>query len=171
MNALNTSGYNQVFMDVGSTIIKYVRLNESHEITDGGYFPRDYDLIVGEQALDILLNQLGFDSDRDKARICSSANGGLRIGVIGYTERYSASWAKRAAFNAGANVRWSTSVDGMDITSIDTVDILVISGGFDCSPLDFQILWLQDIFELQVISDSIVFAGNIAAIPSGVAPL
>jgi hypothetical protein len=161
MIELNKSRCDQVFMDVGSTIIKYVRFNESDEITDGGYFSRDYNIIVGEQARDILLNQLGFDSDHDKARICSSANGGLRIGVIGYTERYSARWAERAAFNAGANVIWSTSVDEWGNTSNDTVDILVLAGGFDSSPIDRQILWLKNIMELPIITDLIIFAGNI----------
>jgi hypothetical protein len=153
---------NMVFMDIGSTIIKYVRFSNSDKISDGGYFPRNYNIIVGDQVVDILFNQLGFDSNYDKIRICSSANGGLRVGVIGYTERFSSRWAERSVFNAGANAIWCTTVPRWGDTSQDAVDILVIAGGFDGSPIGNQVKWIKAIFGLSIIADSIIFTGNIS---------
>ena len=58
MNLIKKSNYNKIFMDIGSTLIKYIRFNVLNEITDGGYFYRNYDSVVGNEALDVLLNQL-----------------------------------------------------------------------------------------------------------------
>ena len=51
MNPARDGRPNRVFMDVGSTIIKYVRFDAAGAISDGGYFPRDYAQAVGAQAV------------------------------------------------------------------------------------------------------------------------
>jgi hypothetical protein len=153
-------GENKIFVDIGSTIIKYFRLGQEGEIIDGGFFYRDYDRLVSEQITDILEKEIGWMEGRDSGRICSSANGGLAIGIVGYTELYSSSWAAKAAFNSGANVRWSTDLKEVHKYDITPVDILVIAGGANKSPIKNQLFWIDEINKLGIKSDAVVFAGN-----------
>ncbi|RTY33464.1 hypothetical protein EKD00_09315 [Chlorobium phaeovibrioides] len=151
---------NSVFVDIGSTIIKYYRFDEFGNISDGGYYPRDYEQVVGVQVWKILMNELSLLPGRDRVRICSSANGGLGVGVLGYTERFSSRWAAKAVFNAGGNVYWASTVHELLNKVIIPVDMLVIACGVDGSPVNRQIIWLDQILKLGVISETIVFSGN-----------
>lgn len=153
------SSSNSILLDVGSTIIKYFRIDASDQIIDGGYFPRDYRKVVGDQVMSILSEDILWDANRDKLRICSSANGGLSVGIIGLTERFSAAWASRAVLNAGANVRWSIDLKDPKIILIP-VDILVIAGGVCNSPVENQITWLREIKTLPLNFETVIFAGN-----------
>jgi uncharacterized protein (TIGR01319 family) len=162
MNPARDGRPNRVFMDVGSTIIKYVRFDAAGAISDGGYFPRDYAQAVGAQAAAILTSELGWRPGHDAARICSSANGGLGVGVIGYTERFSARWAAKAAFNSGANVRWATTTQDWPRTGAAAVDLLVLAGGAEHGPTARQEAWLDQAKALPVVADAVVFAGNTA---------
>jgi uncharacterized protein (TIGR01319 family) len=151
-----------VLIDIGSTIIKYFRLTLDGEFIDAGYFNRDYELLVGEQVSNILKNELRSDDDRDHIRICSSANGGLTVGIIGYTYRFSANWAAKAAFNSGANVRWAIDILHWTSSSATPVDILVIAGGAQGSPISSQLAWLDQLSRVPIKSDAVVFSGNTA---------
>jgi len=48
-----------VLMDIGSTIIKYFRFDDEGRITDGGYFLRDFDRMVGGRRLRYSVKSLG----------------------------------------------------------------------------------------------------------------
>jgi hypothetical protein len=150
----------RILIDVGSTIIKYFRLDPDGDISDGGYYDRDYDQVVSEQVTAILRYELDWREGRDAVRLCSSANGGLSVGILGYTDRFSATWAKKAAFNAGANVLWATDLSGLGKSSIVPVDLFVIAGGATDSPIERQVKWLCQSAEIDVQSETVVFAGN-----------
>lgn len=153
-----SSNHAQILLDIGSTNIKYFRLIDG-VIADGGYFPRDFNQAVAEQVQTILQQELNLNSESDSLRICSSANGGLRVGVICYTEKFSGGWAAKSALNAGANVVWvKDSVKLQE--SIDPIDILVIAGGADHSPVERQRKWLSNINRKIINVDTVVFAGN-----------
>lgn len=151
---------NTIVLDVGSTIIKYFRIDPQGRISDGGYFPREYDQVVGDQVLSILKKAILWDPNRDKLRICSSANGGLTVGIVGLTARFSASWASRAALNAGANVRWAVDLNSWSLSPKTPVDILIIAGGMCNSPIENQLRWLNEVKTLPITYEAVVFAGN-----------
>lgn len=157
---MKTNLADNILMDLGSTTIKYFRFDGSGNLSDSGYFPRDYERVVGEQAEAILHDELGYNSKNDIVKICSSANGGLKIGIIGYTERFSAKWAEKSAVNSGANVLWATDIDNIDKVPSETVDIFVIAGGGNKSPIFRQSQWLKIIKNTPIKYESIVFSGN-----------
>ena len=149
-----------ILIDVGSTIIKYFKIGNSGEILSGGYFQRNYEEIVEIQVKNILQDNIGIDPKLENVRICSSANGGIKVGVIGYTERFSASWAEKAALNAGANVRWVTNITNLGENPREQVDIIIIAGGVEGSPVQNQIAWIAELHKLNFECESIVFSGN-----------
>lgn len=149
-----------ILIDIGSTIIKYFKIDNSGEILSGGYFHRNYEKNVEIQVKNILQDDIGFDPKLESVRICSSANGGIKVGVIGYTERFSASWAEKAAFNAGANVRWVTNIANWGKSPREQVDIIIIAGGVEGSPVQNQIDWIVKLHKLNFECESIVFSGN-----------
>jgi hypothetical protein len=151
---------NQVLIDVGSTLIKYFRLDSRGNISDAGYFARDYDRLVGNQTIAILQNEIGYNDSCDLVRICSSANGGLKVGILGYTVQFSARWAARAAANSGANIAFVADGENFTRSLLVPVDILVIVGGVEHSPVSRQLDWLQAIKSLSIECDAIIFAGN-----------
>ena len=151
---------NNILMDLGSTTVKYFRFDDCGHLSDSGYFLRNYAEIVGKQAATILSEELAFNSNTDIVKICSSANGGLKVGIIGYTERFSAKWAEKAAFNSGANVCWTVTIENLGGFSLCGVDILVVAGGASNSPVFNQILWLKKIKEMHINFETIVFSGN-----------
>jgi len=150
----------RILIDIGSTVIKYFRLNLEGKVLDRGYFDRNYDLLVNKQVIDILKNRIEWTSGCDFLRICSSANGGLSIGVLGYTERFSTAWAVKAAFNSGGNVQWATDLAGVNNTNMTMVDVFVLTGGFDDGPIEKQMRWLRHASNLPVKYETVVFAGN-----------
>ena len=163
MRNLNTSGENfknNILIDLGSTTIKYFRFDSSGNLSDSGYFNRDYNKIIGDQAAKILDEEIGYNPDNDIIKICSSANGGLKTGIIGYTDRFSTKWAKKSALNSGANVLWSSSLDSINNNSLDSVDVLIIAGGANNSQISKQILWLQSIKDVTINYETIIFSGN-----------
>ena len=150
---------NKVLVDVGSTLIKYFRLDSQGSISDAGYFARDYDQLVGNQTIAILQNEIGYDDSCDLVRICSSANGGLKVGILGYTVQFSARWAARAAANSGANIAFVADVENFSRSLLVPVDILVIVGGIEQSPISRQLDWLQIVKSLSIECDAFIFAG------------
>lgn len=154
------AGSTNLLIDVGSTIIKFARINESGEIVERGFIPRNYDVIAGHQTESLVNNTLNWNSKNGAARICSSANGGLCVGVLGYTERYSGEWAAKAVLNSGANVNWLCTLENWGDAPRSAVDILVIAGGADEAPELRQIKWLDELRGLPIKTDAVVFAGN-----------
>ncbi|MFG2749374.1 glutamate mutase L [Streptomyces xanthophaeus] len=84
----------------------------------------------GEQ-LRALLEQRGFDPATDRLRLCSSARGGLRIGLLGLTGGFSLPAAARAATLAGAVVGYAHRMDEPPQRPCPEVDVLVAVGGVD----------------------------------------
>ncbi|MFD7095924.1 glutamate mutase L [Streptomyces xanthophaeus] len=84
----------------------------------------------GEQ-LRALLEQRGFAPATDRLRLCSSARGGLRIGLLGLTGGFSLPAAARAATLAGAVVGYAHRMDESPQRPCPEVDVLVAVGGVD----------------------------------------
>src|SRR5829696_3219703 len=63
-------------------------------------------------------------------RICSSANGGVRVGILGLSRRHSVVAAARAAVDAGGNVAYRRLFSDAP-APVPPVDVLVLVGGVD----------------------------------------
>ena len=148
--------YPLAFIDIGSTIIK-IHIHKGAYIHR--YFePRNYDLIVGDQVENII-NKIKEEEPKSRIRICSSANGGLRVGIISMTSRYSGEAAKRIALASGCNVMWLKSGTINQFTQSD-IDVLIIAGGLDITDSYRHEEWMYAISNQITDSLPVIFAGN-----------
>ena len=63
--------------------------------------------------------------------MCSSAHGGLRLGILGLTGRHSTAAAARAALDAGGNVSYQEQLGENPAGPLGEVDALILVGGVD----------------------------------------
>jgi hypothetical protein len=118
-----------VAIDIGSTVVKVARVASDGELLGQEFYPRDFDAGIARQ-VESLVDQGGF-SDED-VLICSSANGGLRVGIVCLTEHFSGATLRNQVLLAGANPVFVCGLD--DHTgNTDHVDILIVGGGIDCA--------------------------------------
>jgi len=119
----------RVAIDIGSTIVKVARVASDGELLGQEFYPRDFDAGIARQ-VESIVNHTGF-SDED-VLICSSANGGLRVGIVCLTEHFSGATLGNQVLLAGANPVFACGLD--DRTgNTDHVDILIVGGGIDCA--------------------------------------
>src|SRR5438034_11157237 len=76
----------RIAIDIGSTVVKLARVASHGELLSQEFYPRNVDAGIARQ-VESLVDQGGF-SDED-ALICSSAKGGLRVGIVCLTEQFS----------------------------------------------------------------------------------
>ncbi len=119
----------RVAIDIGSTVVKVASGASDGELLSQEFYPRDFDAGIARQ-VESIVNHTGF-SDED-VLICSSANGGLRVGIVCLTEHFSGATLRNQVLLAGAN---PVFVCGLDDHSgnTDDVDILIVGGGIDCT--------------------------------------
>lgn len=114
--------------DIGSTVVKLCRWDGAFGPVE--VVPRDPAAAPGEQAA-----ALAADRPHERLRVCSSANGGLRVGVLGLSAHSVAS-AARAAVAAGGNVLYQREYGAVDSAGAwPHVDVLVLAGGVDGAEL------------------------------------
>jgi len=120
------------FIDVGSTIIKGVRLNSGTDLVNT-FLQRKPGRSISEQAMSVLSKLGCTDPERDDdIRICSSANGGLSVGLLSLSRKGSGAVALRILASAGANVRFHyVWREAGEVASAPHVDVLVLAGGID----------------------------------------
>lgn len=116
-------------IDVGSTQIKCVKLDDQG-CADNHYRPIVENAALADQVR-FLLTDLGQDKD-GRIRICSSANGGLVVGMICLTKRFSGEIAAKLMQRVGANLRYIHDLrETRDPGAVPPVDVLVVVGGVD----------------------------------------
>src|SRR5437773_7226765 len=119
----------RVAIDIGSTVVKVASVASDGELLGQEFYPRDFDAGIARQ-VESIVNHTGF-SDED-VLICSSANGGLRVGIVCLTEHFSGATLGNQVLMAGANPVFACGLD--DHTgNTDHVDILIVGGGIDCA--------------------------------------
>ena len=119
----------RVAIDIGSTIVKVARVASDGELLGQEFYPRDFDAGIARQ-VESIVNHTGF-SDED-VLICSSANGGLRVGIVCLTEHFSGATLGNQVLLAGANPVFACGLDDR-AGNTDHVDILIVGGGIDCA--------------------------------------
>lgn len=130
-SAQDTSLKSHFALDIGSTVVKVARLDNAGGLQSQQFFPRDFQAGIARQVRDVLA-RLGIDAERDRILACSSANGGLRVGIICLSKHFSGAALRNQVLLAGANPEF---VHDLDEASGDMrwVDILLVGGGIDCA--------------------------------------
>jgi len=146
----------RVAVDIGSTVIKIAKINNQDVLLEQKFYPRDFATTIADQ-VESLLDELSIDCD-EELLICSSANGGLRVGIISLTEYFSGMILRNQVLLAGANPvflhRWE------DAESINRVDILLVGGGIDCADTGIHEPMIRAISLEQYQFSSLLYAGN-----------
>ncbi|WP_411102095.1 glutamate mutase L [Streptomyces sp. cmx-4-9] len=127
---MTAAGAGMWLADAGSAEVKLCRTAPDGRPGAVVRAARRADLTPGEQ-LRGLLERHGFDPSADRLRVCSSARGGLRVGLLGLTGRFSLAAAARAATLAGASVGYARRLADPPGRPCAEVDVLVAVGGVD----------------------------------------
>lgn len=131
-NTPEVSSGTRVAVDIGSTIVKIARLGTGGELIAQNCYPRDFEAGIAKQ-VESLLDALNVSGDHDDVLICSSANGGLRVGIVCLTQHFSGAALRNQVLSAGANPVFVRSLDeDKDGGTYTAVDILLVAGGIDC---------------------------------------
>lgn len=148
----------RVVVDIGSTVVKIARLDEQGAMASQQFVGRDFVAGLAAQ-VEALLAQAGVAVDADNVVVCSSANGGLRVGIVCLSPHFSGAAARNQVLLAGANPVFVHALDEQP-GSLEAVDILIVAGGVDCDdhgPLEQRLR----AFEPQRYRfGSLVYAGN-----------
>lgn len=113
-----------LLVDVGSTVIKLCTRTGPDRFSAVEQVPRRPGVPPGEQVRALAAGRA------QTVRICSSANGGIRVGILGLSRRHSVAVAVRAATEAGGNVVHQGLLTDSP-AAVPDVDVLVLVGGVD----------------------------------------
>lgn len=147
-----------VAIDIGSTIVKIARLDATGSLASQQLVPRDFDAGIARQ-VETLLEGAGIPLDADDIRVCSSANGGLRVGIVCLAKHFSGAAMRNQVHLAGANPVYVHDFDEAG-GSLHHVDMLLVGGGIDCAdaaPLERR---LRAFKPERYKYGSLVYAGN-----------
>jgi hypothetical protein len=117
----------QVLIDIGSTVVKVVELDDRGGVAAHRFLDRNYDIEICDQVMPVLRDYRARDPGC-RFRICSSANGGLRLGILALTERFSGRTTMNLVQAAGGNVLF-VHVLGRPAEAVEPVDVLAVVGG------------------------------------------
>ncbi len=151
----DTNAY-RILIDIGSTILKIASKDQFG--VKRSFISRDMSMPVGHQVRGVL-EQLKDEHPNAIFRICSSANGGLRVGLISLTTRYSGEVAKRIVLTSGCNLVWSHFDSNKNLPT-EKVDAIVISGGLTVSNSPFQEEWMKSVVRKLENDVPIIYCGN-----------
>lgn len=123
----------RVAFDIGSTIVKVATLSPDGVVLRQELCPRDYDLgILGQ--VGAMIDQL---PARTRVQICSSANGGISVGIVCLSALFSGQALRNQVLAAGGNPVFVTALGdpALGTSAIDAprVDVLMVGGGIDCA--------------------------------------
>jgi MutL protein len=145
-------------MDIGSTIVKIARIGDGDKLIAQDFHPRDFQAGI-ETQVQSLLDNLAVPRESRDILVCSSANGGLRVGIVCLTKHFSGATVRDQVLLAGANPIFVHDFDD-EAGNLSRVDILLVTGGIDCEdagPLEKRLRRFQT---QRYHFGSLVYAGN-----------
>jgi hypothetical protein len=148
----------RIAVDIGSTIVKVARIGGGDELISQEFYPRDFEGGIAKQ-VESLLREFDECDIHPEILVCSSANGGLRVGVVCLTKHFSGAILRDQVLLAGANPVFVCDLDEGGAQLLP-VDILVVGGGIDCAdaaPLEKR---LKQFTPENYRFGSLVYAGN-----------
>lgn len=157
-----------LMLDFGSTYTKIacVSLTERRLIRGGG-FPstvRSDARVNLEQCLRFAQETLGRDNAQNALKLCSSsAAGGLRMAVIGLTERLSYVAGRNTAFGAGGKIIASYSgaltPEQVQELELSQAEIILLCGGYERGNRS-TVLHNAELLSSSSIAVPVIYAGN-----------
>lgn len=117
-------------LDIGSTVVKLARLDAGGMLAEQHFFQRDFTAGIAAQ-VETILSDLDVDADSREVLVCSSANGGLRVGIVCLSKQYSGAALRNQVLLAGANPEFVHDFEEAQ-GDLRRVDILLVGGGIDC---------------------------------------
>lgn len=146
-------------VDIGSTMVKVASLDHSGGISNYSFYKRDYDSTIYDQVSG-LLEVHRSDDPKGRFRICSSANGGLRLGIVCLTRRFSGNVARNLGLAAGGNVVFTHCLGDSAQADSAPVDALVVTGGIDCPDARRMRVRLGNFDADRYAYQTLIYAGN-----------
>lgn len=145
-------------LDIGSTVIKFARLDGKGGLLSQDFYPRDHEAGIAKQVRS-LLKELKIDPAQQPMLVCSSANGGLRVGIVALSPLFSGTALRNQVLLAGANPEY---VYPFDNSQGDTrrVDILLVGGGIDEADAGPAAIMLEKFDPLNYRFGALVYCGN-----------
>ena len=120
----------RIAVDIGSTVVKVALLSQEDVLVGQQFHPRDFEAGILSQ-VESLLNNVAAGRQWDDVLVCSSANGGLRVGIVSLTKHFSGAVLRDQVLLAGANPVFVHDFDE-DGGNPSHVDVLLVGGGIDC---------------------------------------
>jgi hypothetical protein len=120
----------RVVVDIGSTVVKVAKVDDSGVLLEQRFVDRDFTAGVPAQVRALLAEAAGHASR--SALVCSSANGGLRVGIVCLSKLFSGAVLREQVLLAGANPVFVQDFDEAQ-GHPERVDILLVGGGIDCA--------------------------------------
>lgn len=151
-------GAARVAVDVGSTVVKVALIGEGDNVISQQFHPRDFEAGIERQVHGIL-DSLQFGQRWDDVIACSSANGGLRVGIVCLSKDFSGAVLREQVLLAGANPVFVRSFEE-DGANTGYVDILLVGGGIDCEDAAPLKLRLQQFDASNYRYGTLIYAGN-----------
>lgn len=162
-----------IMIDFGSTYTKIacVSLTE-HRLIRGGSFPstvRSDARVNLEQCLCFAQETLGRDNAESALKLCSSsAAGGLRMAVIGLTERLSYVAGRNTAFGAGGKIiaSYSGALTPEQVRELELsqAEIILLCGGYERGNRS-TVLHNAELLSTSHIAVPVIYAGNSSIAP------
>lgn len=151
-------------LDIGSTVVKLARLDGEGGLASQDFYPRDFQAGVAAQVRQIL-DRHGIDPGREPVLVCSSANGGLRVGIACLSPLFSGAALRNQVLLAGANPEY---VHDFDHAQGDTrrVDVLLVGGGIDGDDPGPAAALLESFDPGRYNHGALVYCGNAALAPA-----
>lgn len=140
-----------------------IKIFEKHALTavtvSRKFYDRNYDMSIYDQVSNLITESIDPDSNAC-FRISSSANGGIKIGILSLTSRFSGKIAENMALQAGGNVVFSNTLHQVKPKSKEFVDALIVVGGID----DPDLSMVRDSIVSSKVEDynfgNLIYAGN-----------
>jgi hypothetical protein len=145
-------------VDIGSTVVKVALVDDRDHVISQTLHGRDFELGIAKQVMG-LLAQLQGAVDLERVLVCSSANGGLRVGIVCLSQHFSGATMRNQVLLAGANPTFVHDLEE-PAGSLERVDVLLVGGGIDCAdavPLKER---LERFDPSRYRFGTLVFAGN-----------
>jgi len=148
----------RIALDIGSTVVKVAWLDDAGGLTRQQFYPRDFEAGINRQVREVLTG-LGIDPEVEPILACSSANGGLRVGIVCLSAHFSGATLRNQVLLAGANPEF---VHPLDEAHGDPrrVDILLVGGGIDDGDAAPMARRLGQLDLLRYRSGALIYAGN-----------
>lgn len=120
----------RIALDIGSTVVKLAWLDDGGGLAEQRFYPRDFQAGIRRQVM-ALLAEHGINPDEQPVLACSSANGGLRVGIVCLSPLFSGAALRNQVLLAGANPEYVHAFDEAR-GDLRRVDLLLVGGGIDC---------------------------------------